>query len=196
MLKFTTVSGSDFSSIESEVNALRGRVWKDEGASFKQNGSGTFMIDRLDFDTSTYHFLYYSDTRLIAAARLFMTNSPDKTSESDPSIRESIAAMPGPYAAFSRLVVDREFRRQGLSDNLSRARILKAFQLGAGAMCISSVGEGRVSYWQNQGFELVGKCATTETDTYEINRPVFAFVGSVASIALAQERRQGERKVA
>jgi predicted GNAT family N-acyltransferase len=191
--KYVIASGRDFSMYSRHVNQLRLAVWKEEGAQIYAAGESEALLDYFDFAPTTFHFMYFIDEELVASARLVYFTNAEDSNEQDVIPIETLRNLPLPCAGFTRLVIKSAYRSLGLADRLVRARIFKAYEIGAKSVCLTVVKSKRTTYYQKLGFILSGTKNDTTAETYKILHPCFGFVGDIPAIKNQSERRKNPR---
>lgn len=143
--------GNERPDLLREIETLRVRVWRDTGFKMKAgHENDTHWGDHWDVEGK--HFAVLFQGKVIAATRVTKHNS--LADSPYPAWFENVTPEPSPPLLFiSRLVVDLNFQRRGLSDILDQKCIELGRQLGAGAI-ICDVPEYRIEPLLRRGFTL------------------------------------------
>jgi GNAT superfamily N-acetyltransferase len=126
---------------------LRNRCWK------QFFGNLEFLND--GHDGHALHFLVLTEGSVVASARLCTHNHLHSIAEFHLYPMLDTSKFPGPYAGINRLVVDAQFRGQGIAAILDRIRTETAVRLGCRTMLASwnqHSGDRRRQALQAQGF--------------------------------------------
>ena len=153
-LKLERFSGQQKFDLLREIEALRVRVWRASDFPMKAgHEQDTHWGD--DWDKTCTHFAILNGGKVIAATRVTTHGSIADTPY--PDWFDQIRPEPSPPLLYiSRLVVDTDFQRQGLSDFLDARSIELGRELNAGAV-LCDVPEYRVAPLLRRGFTLTSE---------------------------------------
>ncbi|GAB4034470.1 GNAT family N-acetyltransferase [Spirosoma jeollabukense] len=140
-----------FSDLEYEIGSLRVRAWRNEPAVDKTYFDRPTLIESLD--KKSQHWVITKDDIVVAAARM----SFHPTMETVPYAPLLPAECWGQFtnktiASFNRMVVDPQYRGQGLAHALDRIRVEHAIQSGLDVIVGATQLEYRVESLKKIGF--------------------------------------------
>jgi predicted GNAT family N-acyltransferase len=145
------------------IYALRERVWRSEPDLLDPTSlTPDAVLLRDAYETDSLHWVITVGGEVVAAARLCIRadahNLPNMQAE-----YRLLEPLPGPIALLSRLVVQPDMRRQGLSRALTDVRMDAARARGANCVVVEA-GPNLIAPFRQRGFLALGPCHSEPWD--------------------------------
>ncbi|MBU1821317.1 MAG: GNAT family N-acetyltransferase [Bacteroidetes bacterium] len=136
-----------------DIGRFRIKGWRNESGINPAFFMNDYWLD--DIDKRAFHWIITQDTRIVAAARLSLHNGLEDVPYAEllkPEHRQLFKEKH--IASINRMVVDPEFRREGLSTLLDRVRIERARALHAD-LIIAFPQLVRIAALEKRGFMFI-----------------------------------------
>jgi predicted GNAT family N-acyltransferase len=108
-----------------EIYDLRVRAYENSPKSNYVNAKlfPTGWKDDFDESEDTFHFIVQDNNKIVASGRVAMIHPIEKSTWFVNVFEKYALLKEKPFAYFSRLVVDKEYRKMGIPDSMDRVRI-------------------------------------------------------------------------